>query len=120
MSVPMNQLDELEPATNIDEIRELFQITLDRNEKEIELSDEEFGFFFSMIVKFAVDFYNNPQTRSSNEGLLEHCLCDEDNPINSTLGTSISIGITSSGLLNFPPDICEMLTAEKFGCKFVC
>lgn len=112
--VPIARLDDTEPAKDEDEIRRLFQITVKRENTNIELTKDEYGFFLSMILELAVDFYNNPQTRSSNEGILGDML-QGGGPM-AAFGASMSIGMTSSGSYNFPPELCTMLSAPKFGC----
>ena len=37
----------------------------------------------------------------------------------ASFGASASIGMTSSGSYDFPPELCEMLSAPKFGCALV-
>ena len=115
--VPIARLDSMEPAKDEGEIRRLFQITVKRGNANIELTKEEYGFFFSMIVELAVDFYNNPQTRDSQEGMMGMMLQGRG-PM-AAFGASASIGMTSSGSYDFPPELCEMLSAPKFGCALV-
>jgi hypothetical protein len=67
-----------------------------------------------MLVELAVDFYNNPQTRDSNKGLLGDLLVGEGRM--ALFGASMSIGITSTATCDFPPELCEMLNAPKFNC----
>ena len=112
--IPIAQLDSLEPATGENEIRRLFQLTVRRDNANIELTKEEYGFFFSMVVELAVDFYNNPRTRDSNEGFFGMTLRGEG-PM-ASLGASASIGITSRESYDFSPELCETLSAPKFGC----
>lgn len=113
--VPIAQLDSMEPAKDEDEIRRLFQLTVKRDNANIKLTKEEYRFFFSMTVELAVDFYNNPQTRDSNEGMMGQMLQGRG-PM-SAFGTSASISITSSGSYDFTPELCSMLSAPKFGCE---
>jgi hypothetical protein len=62
----------------------------------------------------AAEFYNNPQTRDSNEGIVGMTLRGQG-PL-AAIGATSSIGITSSGSQDFPPKLCEMPNAPKFGC----
>ena len=116
-AVPISQLDEMEPVKDKSEIRNHFQLTIKKDNANIELTDREYSFFFSMLVEFAVDFYNNPQTRDSNEGMLGDMVRGEG-PI-VVIGASASIGITSSGPCDFQPQLCELLNGPKFGCALV-
>lgn len=113
--VPIDRLDSMEPAKDESEIRRLFQITVKRGNANIELTKEEYGFFFSMIVELAVEFYNNPQTRDSQEGMLGLVIRGQGHLVG--MGVSASIGMTNSGSYNFSPELCAMLNAPKFGCS---
>lgn len=115
--VPITQLDSLEPTKDEEEFRRRFQLTVKRNNANIELSKDEYGFFFSMVGELAVDFYNNPQTRKSNVGILGDMLRGEDQM--AAFGASMSISMTGSGSYEFPLDLCEMLSAPKFGCALI-
>jgi hypothetical protein len=112
--VPIAKLDSMEPAKDENEIRRLFQLTVKRDNANIELTKEEYGFFFSMVVELAVDFYNNPQTRDSQEGMMGQMLSGRG--LMSEFGASASIGMTSSESYDFPLELCEILSAPKFGC----
>ena len=111
--VPIARLDSMEPAKDENEIRRLFHLTVKRNSANIELTKEEYGFFFSMTVELAVEFYNDPQTSDINEGFVGMAIRGEG-PMAGFIKASISK--TSSGSYNFPPELCEMLSAPKFGC----
>jgi len=115
--VPIPKFDDLEPAKGPEDVRRLFQLTVKRDETQIELTDDEYGFFFQMLVEFAVNFYHLPQTRGHNEGLLGMTMRGEG-PL-ADFGVSTSIGITNSGTYEFPPELCEILSAPKFGCALV-
>lgn len=113
--VPIAQLDSVEPAKDENEIRHLFQITIKRGGANIELTKEEYIFFYSMLGTLAVNFYNSLQTRNINEGLLSEILQGEG-PM-AAFGTSMSIGMISSESYDFPLGLCEMLSTPKFGCE---
>lgn len=113
-AVPIPQLDVMELPEDKDKIRRIFQLTVKKGDASIELTDEEYGFFFQMLVPFAAEFYKNPQTRDSNEGIMGMTLRGQG-PM-AALGVTSSISITSSGSPDFPPELCEMLNAPKFGC----
>ena len=113
-AVPIPRLDDMEPAKDKEEIRRLFQLTVKRDNANIELTNDEYGFFFQMLVAFAVDTYNNPQIRASNEGLMGQMIRGKG-PL-ATFGASVSIGFKRNGSYDFPPKLCGMLNASKFGC----
>jgi len=114
-AVPIPQLDDLEPPKGREEIRRLFQITIKRDEANIELSDEEYGFFFQMITELAIELHDNEQTRANNEGFVGQALRG-GGPM-AGFGVSVKIGMKSSGSYDFPPEVFEMLNAPKFGCS---
>lgn len=101
---------------DVDELRNLIQITVTRDGANVELTNDEYGFFFSMVVEFAVVFYNSPQTRDSNEEFLGRIL-RKNEPIAAICAASI--GMTRSGLCNFSPELCQMLSASKFGLALI-
>ncbi len=112
-TVPIPKLDELGPPEGPEEVRRLCPISLTRDENGIELTDEEYGLFFHLLIQFVVDFYNNPQTRDNNQGLLGQP------KILESFGASLSIGMSSSGESDFTPETCNMLNQSKFGCALV-
>ena len=112
VSIP--KLIDIEPAKNEDEIRQVLQITVKRNGANIELTSEEYRFFLAMIPAFAIDFHDSPQTRDSNKGMMGAML-EGGGPL-ADIGGSASIGMKKSGTCVFPPKVCEMLSAPKFGC----
>lgn len=112
--VPIPELEQVTPPQDASGIRSLFQLTVRKSGADIELTDKEYGFFFSMLVEFAVDFYHNPQTRDSQEGFLGMTLRGEE-PMSDF--ADASVGLRSNGSFNLPPELCEMLSAPKFGCS---
>ena len=115
-TVPIDQLDSMEPAKGENDIcRRLFQITVKRASADIELiGEEEYGFFLSMVLEFAVQFYNNSQTRASNEGHFGQVLQGKGDL--AEFGVRASIGMTERGLFNFQQELCDMLNTPKFSC----
>lgn len=114
---PIALIADTELIEDKNEIRRRFQITVRRDNADIELTNEEYGFFLALVAELAIDFYYNSQTRGSNEGALGMLLSGEGQL--DALGMSASIGMTSSGVWGFPPELCEMLSAPKFGCALV-
>ncbi len=115
--VAIANLDDMEPPENVDEIRRNFHLTVKRGDVNIDLTNEEYGFFIQMIMEVAIDFYNNPQTRDNNEGLVGILLKGRGSL--ASFGVTASIGMTSHATYNFTPKLCEMLSAPKFGCALV-
>jgi hypothetical protein len=113
--VPIPKLNDLAPETfENGGVRKIFQITVKKGGKNVDLTDDEYGFFFSLIVEFVVVFYNQPQTRGNNEGAMASFLSGRD-PINA-IGAPVSIGAMSNSSYDFPANLCEALSAPKFGC----
>src|SRR3989344_6548862 len=73
-STPIPQLDDIDPETLRRDIRRIFQIVVKKEGQNIVLTDDEYGFFFKLLAEFAVDFYNQPQTRDLNRSVLNQ-LC---------------------------------------------
>ncbi|HYF05770.1 MAG TPA: hypothetical protein VEA59_06395 [Patescibacteria group bacterium] len=113
-TIPINGLDNMQPPKSEAEIRQTFQITVKKDGAPIELTFEEYGLFFQLLVDFAVEFYNNPQTQDSNEGILGFSLRGEgifQDAVRST------IGMTSRSTYNLTPELCAILNAPKFDCS---
>lgn len=97
------------------ELRRSYEITVRKKHKQIELDDEEYIFFFHMLVQFTVDFYNEPMTRGAQELMFLHHLL----PGMAQLSPEpcLGVGNTQSGECDFSPELCKMLSTPKFGCK---
>ena len=113
-AVPIPKLDDMELVKGIENIRKLFQITVKKNGASIELTNDEYGFFMHMLLEFAVRFYNEPQTRMGNDGIMGMMLRGTA-PL-AKAGVSTSIGMRGDISCDFPPNISEMLKQPKFGC----
>ena len=70
--VHINKLDDIPQENRTPEYgRTLFQFDVkDAKGNAVTLDDEMFGLFLATAGKYAIEFYNHPQTRDSNEGLL--------------------------------------------------
>lgn len=112
VSIP--QLGKVEEAKDGAEVRRRFQLILQRENVDIELSDQEYALFLALIGDLVLDFYNNSNTRESNKDILDKT----GRPL-TNFGASPSIGMMTTGLYLFYPKDCEILSASKFGCKFV-
>jgi len=96
--VPIPHLGGMEPPSeDVTEFRRLFQLALKKEDKTIELNDEEFRFFFAMLVEFAVDFYFATQSKKLEGETLR--------------------GHASIGSYNFHPEARALLNDPKFDCK---
>ncbi len=115
-TVPIPQLDDMEPVKGKDETRSIFQLTVRRDEAaKIELTDDEYDFFLSLLAIFAVEFYNNPRTRDVQKSILGVMFRGAYFGID---GASVSLSMTTQGSCDFSPEVCKMLSVPKFGCVF--
>jgi len=114
-AVSIPETDTMPEPKDQAEARRIFQITVKKDGSDIPLTDQEWGFFFSMLVMFAAEFYHLPQTRDSNSGTMGKLM----NGTHSFLShmASVSIGMTSKSSFNFSPDLRTMLNTPKFDCK---
>lgn len=72
--VHIDKLDDQEDPDGIEELKaqtkKLFQFSLKRENEEIEIDDTLFGFLLGTVGVQVVEFYNNPQAQSSNQGVI--------------------------------------------------
>ena len=113
LTVPISKLDDMEPVKGTEEARRVFQFAVKKGEDDIELTDEEYGFFLHMLLEFAVQFYNLEQTRGSNQGEMG-ALVHGHSPL-VRFGASVSIGMTDNIRCDFGPELSAMLNT-RFGC----
>lgn len=94
----------------VDATRRLIQITINRDGTVIELTDDEYIFFFGLLVEFTVDFYSEERTPATTARFLTKALAsgkfEEVRPASVT--TSTERYLTSKE--------CEMLSTRRFGC----
>lgn len=109
-TVPILRLNDMAPAGTVTALRRVIQLTMQRNGANIELMDEEYNFFFQLVVMYAVDFYDMPQTRANNKNLQGR------GSVVAMTGGEAYIAITDKATYDLEPGFCEMLSAPKFGC----
>jgi hypothetical protein len=78
----------------------------------IELADYEHLFFQSFIHNLFAVFLTGALIRHDEERVL---WC-EDRKVE--LETHVSVGMVGHGFREFSPEICQMLSAPKYGCRF--
>ena len=113
-TVPIPRLDDMEPIKSVEEARRIIQFAVKNGEATVDLSDDEYGFFLHLLLEFAVNFYNQDQTRGSNQGKMGQLVRGES-PLSRLLDASVSIGMSDSGTYDFEPSLCAMLNT-RFGC----
>lgn len=115
--IPIDRLNSMGQPKDISELRRTIPITMKRDNAEIEITNEEYGFFTSLIIEFVIEFYFNPQTRGSNKGQLGEML--RGGGVMAHFGASMSVGMKRGGIYEFPIALCEMLSSPKFGCALI-
>lgn len=105
--VPIARLDKIVLTPESGSVRDFFRIVLLREGKVVELSDEEYDFFFFLLNEFAVDFYHAPQTRAYNEAILQR---RED--VRSADYTA-PLSVVKKDTLHLPDKILKMLSNLK-------
>lgn len=99
---------------DFDEFRQIIQIALQRDGIDLELSNQEYAFFFSMLVGIVMAFYSTPNVRIFNE-------VAEDDPVEMEIlkafGISLYINLSDVSLWEFSPELCDILNSPKFGCN---
>lgn len=117
--IPIPQLNTMASFENQGNLRCVFKITMRRGDANIELTEEEYGFFFQMLVPFATRlYYNNPQVYDSKEGGVLGEILRKQIPM-AAFEETFSYGVICRELYNFPPKLCKMLNNPKFGCALV-
>ena len=111
-SVPIPEVDNLDFPNGISDIRKTLQLTVMKDQKEIDLTDEEYSLFLHILADFVVAFYGNSQSRRSNEGDMGRLLRGQG-PMAAFVAKA-SIGMTSKSSCSFNSEICEILNRSKF------
>jgi hypothetical protein len=105
--VPIDELNDQEFPNDKEELmalsKRLFQFSMKKDESEIEISDEIFGFLVQVFGQIVLDFYNNEQIRDTNTGTLGQLL-DKDSALRKITATELSISTTRSfRVVDIPP-----------------
>lgn len=119
-SIVISQVDDsiIDEVSTIEDIRENFPLAMKKEGRDIELSDEEYGIFFSILLDFIVEFYNVPVVRQVNSGRSGDVDTDEGGKLPAFItGASISIEYRFMWR-DIDPGLQTLLTAPKFGCAF--
>ena len=104
--VPIPNLHTLGSEIQKKDFRNIFKLSLKKDEVPIELNDDEYELFFLLIAGFVVNFYGQPKTRNLNQSVL-----------NKIFGP-LSIAIYRTGPCRLTPEKCRLLSVPKFGCTF--
>jgi len=115
LTISFARLPKIPPKTDVEEVSRIFNIIVRRDIVFINLTEEEYNFFFSLIVGFAVNLYQELQAQKIMKALVDLApeLIDS-----SPLVYRVSIGKFDSFSYQFPEHVCTMLSAPKFGCVF--
>ncbi len=123
-SIPIDQLDSVETPKEENEVRQLFQIKVKRYNVDIELTSDEYEFFFSILTQLALDFYYSPEILNGNKSFLDGLLDSlaviirGEEPV-AYFDVSTFSGVTKTGLFQLSRALCEKLNAPKFGCALI-
>ena len=123
-SIPISELDNLETPKEDSAIRQIFQITVKRYNVDVELTNDEYEFFFSIITALAINFYQTPQIFNSKKSFLNSLLDSlaviirGKEPV-ADFDVSTFIGVKKSVIFELSPAFCEVLNAPKFGCALI-
>ncbi len=112
----ISYLDIIDPTEKEKEIHQLYRLTISRDNTNIELTNKEYGFFFGIIIRLAIDLYDKRLIRN-NEMMMEMFLQDKD--LGKRDHSESIVSIMDVDYYYFPQDICQMLSTAKFGCKLI-
>lgn len=84
------------------EIQAMFPLAISRSGAIMKINEEQYGLLFSLLAPLVLDFYNNPQTRDSNEGLLGNLVREGGGGFVPKGFAKVTIGMESSVELQEP------------------
>ena len=90
-----------EMPSDPDDIQKFLPITVTTDGNPITLRNEAYGLFMTLVAPFVIEFFNNPQTRNNNEGLVGDIL-HGTSPLSKI--ASIKIGMSTKRTLNISDD----------------
>jgi hypothetical protein len=106
-----NEIAQRNPPPTYEDITSLIQFTVkDAHGKLVTLDKSSFPLFLSTAGKLAMDFYDNPQTRESQEGILGMAVSRMG--ALADMGISVSIGMSTEYDRPRIPQLNEFL--EKY------
>lgn len=114
-ATPLPELDEQPELRDPGKVRQIIQLTILREGRAVELTLDEYGLFFGLIVEYVGEFYNEPQVRSNNSGLVGMAMRGEG-PISEI--ARVNMSLERGFRYTFPPAVLEALGQPKFGCTF--
>lgn len=103
------------PCADEDDLLRCIPIEMTKDDVQVELSFDEYFFFFQLLTDFVMDYYENPLLQGSQQddssGLF--AVFDESAP-----AAKFVVGMMNVCSVTFPIELREMLSAPKFGCTF--
>lgn len=99
--VPIDRLDSQKMPDDKSKVKALakkmFGFTITKSDKQLEISDELFGFMVGTAGQLAISFYNNPQTEDyvHGSGILSDAIKNKDRSLLGAFGAKISIGMSN-------------------------
>ncbi len=114
--MPIGDISRAEWTPPIEEAREKVSITLKKAGVILDLKDEEYAFFFNLLVDLAFSFFS--QVQKFNQHPIVHDLITRQGLIVTVPAhVIVSLSRTSELTAGVPSEIISMLGASKFGCK---
>jgi inosine-uridine nucleoside N-ribohydrolase len=91
--------------TDLDVIHQIILIRITRQGRLIELANEEYQFFYALLVGFVIDFYN----RRRHDPIFRATY--------KVVDGSVPIKEASAAKCFIDPETCHLLNQSKFGCR---
>ncbi len=112
LAVSMDQLDRAELPKHEEDLRRIIQLSVKKGDANLELSLYEYAFFIELLYQLVDDLYEHPNTRTMNK-VFKSMLDDQNS---SSDGLMVMIHMKRVRAFEFSPQLCEALSAPKFGC----
>ena len=90
----------------------MFSLRKTQDGPAIDLPEGGWNMFVSILLEKVIAFYENPQTRDSNSGLLGSIMWEE-NLLACMLGATVKIGMQTMMHGVPPPELVEFLNRYK-------
>ena len=111
--VPINRLDELAERSPDELMSQIYLDVTDAEGRAVPLDDKAKGLFMATAGRLAIEFYNNPQTRDSNEGFLGMSARGEGPFASMGMGISASFGMSTEYKLPKIPELEKVLESYR-------
>ena len=112
--IPIPKLESAFDVEPTPSLRDVFNVTMKKDDDTLELTDEEWKYFVSLLVGHVLDFHNLDQTQdmNRNRGIISDALRERK----FDLGMMVKIGATFDHIYDLSDRVCMMLNGPKFDC----